>query len=369
MRLLVSIFIIGLSRGIAFGADAAFSTSPAPDFAQVLEPRAWLFPRDHGRHDGYKTEWWYFTGNLRDKTGRRFGYQLTFFRTAVAPNPTTRPSPWAMRDLYFAHAAISDPADNRFLFKDRMQRGRAGLAESSDQTMDVFLLDWSAKLDARGNSHLIASEPGFGIDLIAGRGVGPVLQGPGGVNKKGRNPGQASYYYSQPLMPTTGSLTIDSQTFQVQGQTWMDHEFSSNALSSDQVGWDWLALSMNDHSSLMIYRLRNRAGGTDFLSGTLIAPDGKPKYLGALDITFNGEQAWTSPQTGAVYPQVWHVAVPGREPLVVRTVMTGQELITRNSTNVNYFEGMVDATNEGGKTAGEGYLEMTGHSAPLTGGK
>src|SRR5947209_5825305 len=142
-----------------------------PGYRQVTQPRAWSFPRDHGRHDGYKTEWWYFTGHLREKsTGRRFGYQLTFFRSAMTPAPATRPSPWAMTDLYFAHAALSDLASRQFHFKDRLQRGRPGLAGSSAQTMDVSLLDWSARLDQQGIVHLRASEPSFSIDLTCSPG-------------------------------------------------------------------------------------------------------------------------------------------------------------------------------------------------------
>ena len=165
------------------------------------------------------------------------------------------------------NAAITDAEGKRFVFRDRLERGRPGLAESSDQTMDVFLLDWSAKREAEGSghagtSHLVAREPGFAIDLTASDGFGPVLQGPGGVNAKGVGKGQASYYYSQPRMPTRGTLAIDGQSFTVEGLSWMDHEFSSNALAKGQAGWDWLGLSLRDGSSLMIYRLRRNDGST-----------------------------------------------------------------------------------------------------------
>src|SRR3954468_253095 len=185
-------------------------TRPSPpEFLTAVAPRDWSFPRDHGRHDGFKTEWWYFTGNVRDAGGRVFGYQLTFFRSAFAPPPpTTRPSPWAMTDLYFAHAAVSDVDGRAFVFKDRLQRGRAGLAGSSDRTLDVSLLDWSAVLGGDGTIRLKAAEADFAIDLACTGGRGPVLQGPGGVNAKSRESGHASYYYSLTRLRTAGTLTV-----------------------------------------------------------------------------------------------------------------------------------------------------------------
>src|SRR3954451_25176514 len=115
--------IIGSILAITCCVAAGPATQPV--FRQAMEGREWSFPKDHGRHDGFKTEWWYFTGNLREKsTGRRFGYQLTFFRTAFTANATTRPSPWGMTDLYLAHAAISDIDGDNFMYGDRMSRAR-----------------------------------------------------------------------------------------------------------------------------------------------------------------------------------------------------------------------------------------------------
>ncbi|HWE03333.1 MAG TPA: lipocalin-like domain-containing protein [Tepidisphaeraceae bacterium] len=343
---------------------AAPATQPiaeaAPEFSQAVAPREWAFPRDHGRHDSFKTEWWYFTGNLRDDAKREFGYQLTFFRTAVAPVTPRRPSPWAFHDLYFAHAAITDVAGQTFVFKDRLSRGRAGLAESSDTTLDVRLLDWKAILD-RGAIRLQANEDSFSIDLSCAGGRGPVLQGPGGINAKGRRPEQASYYYSMTRLKTTGTLTLGGKQFHVHGDTWMDHEFSSNALSADQTGWDWFGLSLADGNDLMIYRLRNRAGDADFLSGTIIQPDGTPRYLSARDISLRPSKPWVSPASGSAYPQEWAVSVRGMSQLTVRTRIPGQELITTASTKVDYFEGSADVLNSTGSMIGEGYLEMTGY--------
>jgi len=347
------------------GAGAARGDGPlgelSPEFKQVLGPREWAFPEDHGKHAGYKTEWWYFSGNLRDKAARRFGYQLTFFRVASAPKATTQPGGLVPHDLYFVHAAISDIAQKRFVFKDRMRRERVGIAEASDCTLDVHMKDWGAMLNETGKTVLTAKEEGFGIDLVADAGAGPVLEGPGGVNAKGTSRGQASYYYSEPLMPTHGTLTIGSESFEVEGSTWMDHEFSSNPLGSNQAGWDWMAVSFADRSSLMLYRIRSRSGVADYVSGTSISPEGRAQYLSANEIQMEGAQPWRSPNTDAEYPQQWRVVVSGRKPIVVRTLMTGQELLTPDTTGVNYFEGAAEAVDESGKAIGEGYLEMTGY--------
>lgn len=343
-----------------------FAAGSGPDYRQATGPRQWSFPVDHGRHDGFKTEWWYFTGNLRDASGREFGYQLTLFRTAFAPHATTRPSPWAMTDLYFAHAAITDLQGKKFVFKDRLERGRPGLAWASDKTLDVVLLDWSARLDGK-SIELRAKESGFQIDLMLRDGRGPVLQGPAGVNRKGREPGQASYYYSMTRLQTSGSLMIDKQKFQVTGLSWMDHEFSSNSLSAAQSGWDWMGLQLTDGTDLMIYRMRNKSGATDYLSGTRITPDGTPHYLSASDIELEGSHPWTSPSSGGAYPQRWKLKIKGLADMLVESAMPGQELITSASTNVTYFEGVAHVSDSNGHAIGAGYLEMTGYAKSLGG--
>jgi predicted secreted hydrolase len=368
----LALTLSGCERGqilrlIAFVLVLASAVRAAePDFRQALQPRPWSFPTDHGRHDGFKTEWWYFTGNLKDSAGHEFGYQLTFFRTAFTAEPTTRPSHWAMNDLYFAHAAISDIDGHRFVFKDRLQRGRPGLAWASEKTLDVVLLDWSAKLEGK-TIRLHCAERGFSIDLALANGRGPILQGPGGVNAKGHQPGQASYYYSMTRLHTTGSLVVDGVSHVVAGQSWMDHEFSSNSLSKEQVGWDWMGLQLSDGSDLMIYRLRNKSGATDYLSGTQITADGQPHYLSAANIAMEGSNAWNSPASGGVYPQIWRLRVTGLPVLIVTSLMPGQELVTGASTKVTYFEGAAKVNDETGKPMGEGYLEMTGYASSLGG--
>lgn len=335
-----------------------------PDYSQAIAPREFAFPRDHGRHDGFKTEWWYFTGNLREvSTGRRFGYQLTFFRTAFVKEAADRKSPWGMKDLNFAHAAVTDVADKGFVYADRLARGREGFAWASDKTLDVVLKDWSAKLDGEVMK-LVAGDEGLGIELSASQGK-TVLQGPGGVNAKGPAVGQASYYYSVTRLKTTGTLVVRGKRYDVEGLSWMDHEFSSNALSASQSGWDWLALTRADGREVMIYRLRDKQGGTDYLSGTAIDKDGAARYLKREEIDLAPARLWKSPASGATYPLEWRLRVQGVGAMTVRTLIDNQELQTPNSTDVTYYEGAVEVLDQSGKPVGEGYLEMTGYAKAL----
>jgi predicted secreted hydrolase len=263
-----------------------------------------------------------------------------------------------MNDVYFAHAAISDIQGNRFIFKDRLERARPGLALASDQMLDVSLLDWLAQLDG-GVIRLHSNEKNFQIDLVCSDGRGPILQGPGGVNAKGREPGQASYYYSMTRLKTAGTLTLGGGKFDVHGQSWMDHEFSSNPLAKDQVGWDWMGLQLNDGTDLMLYRMRKADGGADFVSGTRVTADGQAHYLSGADISMQGSHPWKSPVSGNSYPQQWMIHIGGFSPLAVRSLMEEQELVTTDSTKVTYFEGAAEVLDDAGLPAGEGYLEIT----------
>ena len=364
-RLLVSLALFA-----AFDQNVAFGDAGAPQFRKALAPRSWSFPRDHGRHDGYKIEWWYFTGNLADAAGNQFGYQLTIFRSSFSPVAMKRPSPWGTNDVYFAHAAVTDVAGNTFVFGDRLSRGMAGLAGASSEKLDVFLRDWSIRMNPDGAIHLRAVDPKLSIDLTcAPGGRGPFLEGPGGVNAKSREPGRASYYYSMTRLKTSGTVSANGQVATVSGLSWMDHEFSSDSLGSTQIGWDWMGLQLDNGQDLMIYRLRGKTLADDYLSGTRVDADGRPAYLTAKDLSLSGSNPWTSSQSHAEYPQTWSVRATGLPPMTVKTDVLDQELRTSDSTNVTYYEGAATVTDAVGKAIGRGYLEMTGYAGSINGSR
>ncbi len=327
------------------------------------------FPADHASHPDHRIEWWYYTGNVDTPDGRRFGYQVTFFRVGVAFAPASQ-SRWAVRDLFMTHVAVSDPAGRRYRFSERLSRGGPGLAAARADTYAVWNEDWSATLDGQGRHVLRAATADLGVDLVLDPGGPPVINGANGISQKGSEPGNASHYYSLTRMPTRGTLTIDGQRFEVTGASWMDHEFGTTFLEAGQQGWDWLSLQLDDGSDLMLYRLRREDGTRDrHSSGTLVRPGGAIVHLSADDFTIEpAGRVWVSKDSGARYPVTWRVAVPRHGiTLDVSTPLDDQELRTAGSTGISYWEGLVDVAGRAGGRAvtGRGYLEMTGYAGSM----
>lgn len=321
------------------------------------------FPRDHGSHPAYRIEWWYYTGNLEAAGGRRFGYQVTFFRIGVDPAPTN-PSRWAVRDLHMAHLAVTDISTAEHRTAERFDRGGVGWAGASEQTLDVWNGDWRASLE--GEAHrLRAADGGFGVDLRLDPGRSPTLHGVEGLSRKGAEPGNASHYYSMTRMPTTGQVRLGDELFDVTGSSWMDHEFGTTFLEPGQIGWNWFSLQLDDGTDLMLYEFRRRDGQPDaFSSGTWVGADGVVTGIGRAQFTLVPHRRWTSASSGAAYPVEWGVEVPSRQAdLTVEALVDAQELDTANSTGVTYWEGAVTVRGRVGEreVGGRGYLEMTGY--------
>jgi predicted secreted hydrolase len=332
--------------------------------------RAVVLPADHVSHPDYKIEWWYYTGNIDDAGGRRFGYQLTFFRVGVDPAPEN-PSRWAVRDLHMAHFAISDLGAGQFHAFDRLQRTGAGWAGASTERYAVWNGDWRAEAQPDGSHRVQARDGGLAIDLVLRGTDRVVMHGRNGYSRKGRDPSNASHYYSLPRLDTRGAITIEGRRVEVSGASWMDHEFGTSMLEADQLGWDWFALQLEDGRDIMLYQMRRRDGGRDpFSTGSIVARDGGVTRLGAGDYTLDPAETWRSPKTGARYPVRWRVSIPSqRLSLEVRAAMNQQELHTPESTGVTYWEGAVDVSGQssGQAARGRGYMELTGYSgAPLS---
>ncbi len=332
-------------------------------------PRAFEFPRDHGPHPDYQAEWWYYTGNLETADGRHFGYQLTFFRRALLPpaERQERPSAWAAEQAYMAHFALSDAGQRRFRAFERLARGAAGLAGAQATPYQVWLEDWSAAEVSAGRVRLLAEQDGLAIDLLLADEKGPVLQGERGYSQKGPEPGNASYYYSQTRLATTGSVRWGEAAYPVEGWSWMDREWSTSGLSDGQVGWDWLAFQLDDGSELMLYQMRRDDGSIDpFSSGTFVAPDGATRHLARDDFSIDSTDTWRSPRTGAVYPAGWTIRVPALElALDVEPYLADQEL----DVSIAYWEGAVRLSGErsGRPVRGDGFVELTGYVGSIRG--
>lgn len=337
----------------------AMAGGDASGFARAMEPREFVFPRDHGPHPEYAIEWWYYTGNLSAADGRRFGFQFTIFRTGMTPGEPVRASDWATGSIYMAHFALSDIAAGDFYAFERFSRGGAGLAGAQSEPFRVWLENWSvAGLEASGMPMRIrAAEGDVALDLTLAAGKPAVLQGDRGLSQKSAETGNASYYYSHTRMPTSGRITIAGVEYQVSGLSWMDREWSTSALGRDQVGWDWFALHLDDGRDLMFYRLRLKDGGVDpYSKGVLVETDGTARRLSRDDVIVEPLDYWTSPRSGASYPARWRLQLPDAGiDLTLTPLLADQEL----PVTVIYWEGAVAVS---GSASGSGYIEMTGYT-------
>jgi predicted secreted hydrolase len=354
---------VGLVLAVALGA-LVHAQSP---WREAKAGYQFSFPRDHASHPDFKIEWWYYTGNVRTKQGRRFGYQVTFFRVGIEHAPKN-PSRWAVRDLYMTHLAVSDAEGQRYRYAEKLTRGGPGLAGAASDRYYVWNEDWMATRE--GTQHkLRAVDARAGIDLILDEGKPPAINGINGINQKGARDGNASHYYSLTRMPTRGTITVDGERFEVSGETWMDHEFSTSFLEPEQRGWDWFSIQLSDNRELMLYRMR-RADGTHDprSSGTLVDATGKTTHLTDKDFVLTPGKATFKSKNGAVYPVEWTVSIPSQNiELRVTTPLNDQELSLVQSTGVAYWEGMIDVAGQSGgqSVRGSGYLEMTGYYGSL----
>ncbi len=346
----------------------ALASAPVP----ALPGYAFTFPRDHGAHEEFLLEWWYFTGHLFTSVGRRFGYELTFFRRAIDdPRVEHHPSQWAIRQVYLAHFAVTDVEHHTFRFAEKLSRAGLGKAGAQADRMDVWIDRWSVKpMDSNHQTlRLQAADGDISVDLLLTSLKPPTIHGKDGVSRKGANTGQASHYYSLTRLDTRGTITMNDEPFVVTGLSWMDHEFGSGALGDNQVGWDWFSLQLDGQLELMVYMLRRQDGTPDpASSGTLIYEDGTLRHLTLQDIILRSQSQWHSPKSGARYPSSWSLEIPSAGlSLSIQPVQEDQELRTSKSTQVTYWEGAVDVhgKNQGVPLDGVGYVELTGYATPL----
>lgn len=359
-----------LTACLAGGFSVVLGEAPAPpSFRPATAGYRYEFPKDHGSHPGFRTEWWYYTGHLQAKDGRSFGFELTFFRRAIPPEKIkTQPSRWSVSQLYLAHFALTDISGGRFHFSEKLSRAGLGRAGADESRLRVWIDDWRAEApaEATGSHALFARDGKFTLALTLQPAKPVVIHGRDGVSRKGAGTGQASHYYSFTRLATAGTLTIGNESFDVTGTSWMDHEFGSAELGADLVGWDWFSLQLADNSELMLYRLRRSDGSSDPVSsGTVVSSDGETRHLSITDFSIEATGTWTSPESTAVYPNRWRLTIPSVNlSLEVTPLLAQQELRTSRSTQVTYWEGAVAVagTKEGRPVNGAGYVELTGYA-------
>ena len=346
---------------LALTVAAVLLVSAAPTFAPVTPDTRITFPRDHGSHPDFRTEWWYVTGWLKTADGKDLGFQLTFFRTRPTTDPAN-PSRFALKQVIFAHAAISDPATGRLRHAQRIARAGFGLAETSTADTRVVLDDWSLQRrpDGQFTAHVAGDD--FALDLRLSPTQAAILQGEAGYSQKGPDPAEASHYYSLPHLRVAGTVTRNGTPAAITGTAWLDREWSSTLLNPRAIGWDWLGLNMDDGGALTLFRVRDKAGAAVWAGGSYRDSTGRQTRLGPDDVRFTAGRRWKSPRTGAFYPvaPVVTVRFKGRDRTIpVTPLFDDQELDSRRGGGPVYWEGAVKVP------GGRGYLEMTGYAAPL----
>jgi predicted secreted hydrolase len=341
-------------------------------YLSVTGPCDFEFPDDHASHPGYRTEWWYYTGNLQSAVGNRYGFQLTFFRRQIIPLESEKkwPTPasaWRANQIYLAHAALSDLDGKRHFYVQRMGRGVLGIAGElrDNDIVRIFLNKWSTQIGPKVH-HLRVTSERFDFDLDLSPVKPPVFHGNDGYSQKGSTPERASCYYSLTRLETKGQVTLAGKTFSVSGLSWMDHEFSTASLEPGLVGWDWFSLQLSDNTEIMIYLLRQKDGKLNLASsGTYIRSNGKTTHLSRNDIEVTATDTWNSPNSGAVYPARWQLRLPSLSmDLIIVPNLADQEMRTHESTGMTYWEGSVSVQGfeNGRRISGKGYVELTGYA-------
>jgi len=350
------------------------------DFAIAKAPYEFNFPRDHAAHPGYQSEWWYYTGHVRTKAGRRFGYELTFFRVGLRagdPRPTATQSKWRGNELYPAHFALTDEQGKTFFHVDRFAREALGMGSASETQLDVKADDWWLRGSPQGAADLermtmhASQETPQGrnaIDFVQMPEKKPAVHGMDGVSRKAACASCASHYYSYTRLHTTGTLVFDGQRLSVDGLSWMDHEFGSAELQRDQAGWDWFSIQLDDDREIMVYLLREKDGGvTPQSSGSVIARDGSVRHLQRSDFAIEATGSWKSPHTGGTYPSGWRVRIAkAGVDLVLAPTVLDQELAGTSGGGISYWEGAVDVRDTAGRPRGVGYVELTGYAGAVS---
>jgi predicted secreted hydrolase len=364
-RLFPALIALFLLTGVAFADDR-----PAADgFLLALPDYQFEFPRDHGAHEAYRTEWWYYTGHLKTPAGRRYGFEVTFFRVGITPPPATPGSPWDLHGLGLAQFALTDISRKRFRYYEKMNRQSVFTAASRSGSLDVFNEGWRVSASTSG-WHLVAAEGTDAIDLTMRSYKPPAIHGENGISVKAEGVGYASHYYSMSRLQVSGSIVVDGRRDDCRGLGWMDHEFGSSSLRETQQGWDWFSVQLDNDCELMLYRIRRRDGSADATSsGSVIRPDGSVIHIPYSDLRVESLGRWHSKKSGAIYPMGWRITIASLGiSLELREELADQELITRASTMVTYWEGAVRATGRfaGNAVSGPGYVEMTGYDRAFT---
>jgi predicted secreted hydrolase len=350
--------------GLTLGAAALLPT------AHALPQRTLGFPRDHGAHPDHRTEWWYITG-YGQSDGRDIGFQVTFFRSRIEATQNMQ-SQFAAKQLMFAHCAVTDVQGKKLWHDQRIARAGFGIAQAAELDTQVKLRDWTLQRSAATGVYATRIKArDFEFDLQFTPSQPLLLQGNNGLSRKGPDEKQASYYYSQPQLRASGTVTLQGKrivlTEASKATAWLDHEWSQELLHPEAVGWDWVGMNLFDGSALTAFQLRKKDGSSLWTGGSFRATSssGLQTFIAKRgEVAFQALKGWTSPATGAKYPIEWLVRTPA-DYYTIKAIIPNQELDSRSTTGAIYWEGLSDVFDSNNKHVGRGYLEMTGYAGAL----
>jgi predicted secreted hydrolase len=349
--------LFAFSLSFCWAALASAQVSYAP----VTPGRPISFPTDLGSHPDFRTEWWYVTGWLNGPGGESLGFQITFFRTKPDID-SANPSAFAPHQIMIAHCALSDPKRGKLWQDQRIRRAGMGLAGADAGDTHAWIDGWSLTHQGRNYAAKISAD-NFGFDLNLSESQKALINGDGGVSRKGPDEHAASYYYSLPNMQVSGTIARQGKATQVTGEAWFDHEWSSEYLDAQAVGWDWVGVNLDGGGALMAFEIRGLDGKPRWAGGTYRGADGSARNLKPEDVAFSAGRRWRSPRTAIAYPVEWTLRANGQE-FRLTPLFDDQENDTRLSTGAIYWEGAVRAF-QGQTQVGRGYLELTGYGERL----
>lgn len=336
------------------------------NFEKAVEKRKFSFPKDHGPHPGFRTEWWYFTGNLTSTDDKKFGYQFTIFRTSLSSDTNPGVSKWSSNQIYMAHFTVTDISNDKFYFDERFSRDGNELAGAASEPLKVWLEDWQISESENRTAFdlpvisLKAKTEKAEINFILESVKPTVLQGDDGLSQKGSQPGNASYYYSYTNLKTEGKIITEGKEFSVSGSSWMDREWSTSALSEDQKGWDWFALQLDDSTELMYYQMRKNDGAPDIFSkGVIAGKNGSVRKIKKEEVQLRVTDNWKS-SSGTNYPSGWELKIPS-ENIDLKIIPAVKDQLL--NVSIKYWEGSVkiEGVKNNSKITGRGYVELTGY--------
>jgi predicted secreted hydrolase len=346
--------LLGLSRRPSRAQGYAGLGQDAEGYAEVTPGKLFAFPADHGPHPDFRIEWWYVTANLTDSSGAAYGIQWTLFRQGTRPGPQAHG--WASQQFWMGHAAVTRAGSHRFA--ETFARGGVGQAGVEVEPFSAWIDSWQMRGSEQTSARtlaplaLAAAGPDFSYALVLSADRPLVLQGDGGFSRKSQRGNQASYYYSQPFLTVTGRITLDDEPAEVTGQAWIDREWSSQPLASNQTGWDWFSLHIASGEKLMLYRMR-QTDGDNYVFGNWILPDGTTRPFAGTEIVLTPKAAIEV--AGRKMPVEWQVAIPELGFAIACTPLNPTSWM---GTSFPYWEGPISFK---GSHNGVGYLELTGY--------